>query len=79
MDIKIYPYLLEHHFYLKHEYNRSKVSREIYKFKNKCIIIGGGLGFIPTLAFHKSKNKILVFEINKTIINNLEKLKNKQM
>ena len=40
-------------------------------FKNKCIIIGGGLGFIPTLAFHKSKNKVLVFEINKSIIKNL--------
>ena len=41
--------------------------------KNKCIIIGGGLGFIPTIAFHKSKNKILVFEINKIIISNLRK------
>ena len=44
-----------------------------YNSKNKCIIIGGGIGFIPTLAFHKSKNKILVFEINKIIIKNLRK------
>ena len=41
--------------------------------KNKCIIIGGGLGFIPTIAFHKSKNKILFFKINKLIIKNLRK------
>lgn len=41
--------------------------------KNKCIIIGGGIGFIATLTYHLTKNKILVFEINKEIINNLKK------
>jgi len=41
--------------------------------KNKCIIIGGGIGFIATLTYHITKNKILVFEINKEILNNLKK------
>ena len=41
--------------------------------KNHCIIIGGGLGFIGTIAYHKTKNKILCFEINQKIINILKK------
>ena len=41
--------------------------------KNKCIIIGGGIGFIPTLTYKKTNNKILVFEINNSIIKNLIK------
>ena len=40
--------------------------------KNHCIIIGGGLGFIGTIAYHKTKNKILCFEINQKIINILK-------
>ena len=36
--------------------------------KNKCIIIGGGIGFIPTIASNITKNKIAVFEINRKII-----------
>ena len=44
-----------------------KFERYIDK-NNKCIIIGGGLGFIPTIAYHNSKNKMLVFEINNKII-----------
>ena len=54
-----------------YEYNdRILVEKHIDK-KNKCIIIGGGIGFIPTLVYHKTKNDILAFEINKKIIKNL--------
>lgn len=60
-------------FFKTYEYNDRKLVEKHINFKNKCIIIGGGLGFIPTLAFHKSNHKILVFEINKLIINNLRK------
>jgi len=35
--------------------------------------LGGGIGFIPTLTFKNSKNQILVFEVNKEIIQNLNK------
>ena len=58
-------------FFKTYEYNDRKLVEKYIDFKNKCIIIGGGLGFIPTLAFHKSKKKVLVFEINKSIIKNL--------
>ena len=58
-------------FFKTYEYNDRKLVEKYINHKNNCIIIGGGLGFIPTLAFHKSKKKILVFEINKTIIKNL--------
>jgi len=65
---------LSHHssfFFKTYEYNDRKLVEKYIDAKNKCIIIGGGLGFIPTIAFHKSNNKILVFEINKSIIKNL--------
>ena len=45
-------------FFKTYEYNDRKLVENYINTKNKCIIIGGGLGFIPTLAFHKSKNKI---------------------
>ena len=60
-----------------YEYNdRILVEKNINK-KNKCIIIGGGLGFIPSLVYKKSLNKILVFEIDKKIIKNLRSNLNK--
>ena len=40
--------------------------------KHKCIIIGGGIGFVPALANTITKNKVLIFEINKNIIKNLK-------
>ena len=55
-----------------YEYNDRKLVEKHINSKNRCIVIGGGLCFIPTLAFHKSKNKLLVFEINKKIIDNLK-------
>ena len=54
-----------------YEYNDKILVEKYINHKNRCVIIGGGIGFIPTLAFHKSKNKILVFEINRRIIKNL--------
>lgn len=55
-----------------YEYNDKKLVEQNISKKNKCILIGGGLGFIATIAYHNSKNKVLVFEINKKIINNLK-------
>jgi len=60
-------------FFKTYEYNDRRLVENYINSKNKCIVIGGGLGFIPTIAFHKSQNKILVFEINKSIIQNLRK------
>ena len=48
-----------------------KICEKNLSKKNKCIVIGGGIGFIPTLVYHKTKNDILAFEINKKIIKNL--------
>ncbi len=60
-----------------YEYNdRILVEKNINK-KNKCIVIGGGLGFIPCLAYKKSLNKVLVFEIDNKIIKNLNTNLNK--
>ena len=72
LNLKNIPIASRSSFIFKtYEYNDKILVEKHINNKNKCILIGGGLGFIPTLAFHKSKNKILVFEINKTIINNL--------
>ena len=74
LNLKNIPLASRSSFIFKtYEYNDKILVEKYINHKNKCIIIGGGVGFIPTLAFHKSKNKILVFEINKTIINNLKK------
>lgn len=74
LNLKNIPLASRSSFIFKtYEYNDKKLVEKHINNKNKCIIIGGGIGFIPTLAYHKSKNKILVFEINKKIINNLRK------
>tara|TARA_B100000989_G_scaffold78004_1_gene55497 strand:- start:1595 stop:2344 length:750 start_codon:yes stop_codon:yes gene_type:complete len=74
LNVKNIPLSSRSSFIFKtYEYNDRKLVEKHINHKNKCIIIGGGLGFIPTIAFHKSKNKILVFEINKIIIRNLRK------
>lgn len=41
--------------------------------KNECIIIGGGIGFIPAITNSITDNKVIVFEINDKIIPNLKK------
>ena len=55
-----------------YEYNDRKLIERNITSKNKSIILGGGLGFIPTLTYKNSGNKILVFEINKKILKNLK-------
>ena len=55
-----------------YEYNDRIIVEKNLSNKNRCIVIGGGIGFIPTLVFHKTKNLVLVFEINKKIIKNLK-------
>ena len=39
--------------------------------QHKCIIIGGGIGFIPAIVNDITKNKVLIFEINNKILKNL--------
>ena len=58
-------------FFNTYEYNdRILIEKHVNK-NNKCIVIGGGLGFIAALCFLKSKKKIIVFEIDKSICDNL--------
>lgn len=52
--------------------DRILVERNLTK-KNKCVIIGGGIGFIAALTYWLTKNKVLIFEINKKILKNLRK------
>ena len=47
--------------------DRILIERNLTK-KNKCIIIGGGIGFIGVLTYHITKNKIILFEINNELI-----------
>ena len=74
LNLKNIPLTSRSSFIFKtYEYNDKILVERHINHKNKCIVIGGGIGFIPTLAFHKSRNKILVFEINRIIIKNLRK------
>lgn len=73
-DLKIKDIPLQNYssfLFKTYEYNDRKLIEKHVSKNNKCIILGGGLGFIPTLAYYKSKKSILVFEINKKIISNL--------
>tara|TARA_B100001179_G_C18516992_1_gene371085 strand:+ start:235 stop:984 length:750 start_codon:yes stop_codon:yes gene_type:complete len=54
-----------------YEYNDRILIEKNINFKNKCVVVGAGLGFIPILAYKKSKNKLLLFEIDKRISDNL--------
>ena len=40
--------------------------------KHKCIVIGGGIGFVPSIVNTVTKNKVMIFEINEKIIKNLK-------
>ena len=55
-----------------YEYNDKKLIEKHITTKNRSVILGGGIGFIPVLVYKNSKNKMLVFEINKAIIKNLK-------
>ena len=52
--------------------DRVLLERNLIK-KHKCIIIGGGIGFVPAIVNKATKNKIMIFEINKNILDNLKK------
>ncbi len=54
-------------FFKTYEYNDRVLIEKYINKKNSCIIIGGGIGFIAALCFLKSKRRILVFEIDKSI------------
>ena len=74
--------ILYHFFlllFLKHELNDRIILERNLTQKHKCIIIGGGIGFVPAIVNKTTKNKVMIFEINKKIINNLNSnlLKNK--
>ena len=74
LNIKSIPLQNYSSFLFKtYEYNDRKLIEKYITRKNKSIILGGGIGFIPTLTFKNSKNQILVFEVNKEIIQNLNK------
>ncbi len=47
--------------------DRILIERNLKK-KHKCILIGGGIGFIGVLTYHLTKNKIILFEINNELI-----------
>ena len=72
LDIDNIPLARYSSFLFKtYEYNDRRLVEKYIDSNNSCIIIGGGLGFIPVLAYKKSKKKILVFEIDKKLIKNL--------
>jgi hypothetical protein len=56
-----------------YELNDRKIIQRNLSKKNKCIIVGGGIGFIGVIAYHLTMNPIILFEINEKIIPNLKK------
>ena len=48
-------------FFKTYEYNDRILIEKYVNKNNNCIVIGGGLGFIATLCFLKSKKKNLSF------------------
>ncbi len=70
-DIPIQNY--SSYLFKTYEFNDRKLIEKNITGKNKSIILGGGLGFIPVLTYKKSYNEILVFEVNNTIIPNLRR------
>jgi len=78
LKVKNLPLSVRSSFLFKtYEINdRLLVERHINK-NNKCIVIGGGIGFIPSLIGQLSKNPMLIFEVNQDLKKNLIKnLKN---
>lgn len=59
-------------FWKTYELNDRALIEKNLTNKNKCIVIGGGIGFIATLTYHLTKNKIILFEINKEILSLLK-------
>ena len=58
LDIDNIPLARYSSFLFKtYEYNDRRLVEKYIDSNNSCIIIGGGLGFIPVLAYKKSKKK----------------------
>lgn len=55
-------------FFNTYEINDRVLVEKYIDYKNKIILIGGGIGFIATIAYHLSRNQIYIFEINKKLI-----------
>lgn len=49
------------------EINDRVVMEKFITNKNKCVIIGTGIGFTPVLAYHLSKNRVLSLEIDPSL------------
>ena len=56
-----------------YEINDATLIKKNLRFESKPIVIGGGLGFIPAIAYAIVKRKIPVFEIDPKIIPFLKK------
>jgi len=56
-----------------YEYNDRVIIEKHLSEKNQAIVIGGGIGYIPCLTYHKTNKKIIVSEIDYTIIPTLKK------
>jgi FkbM family methyltransferase len=56
-----------------YELNDAWLVKKYLKNDDYPIIIGGGIGYIATLSYHICKNKIIVFEIDKSILKILKK------
>ena len=56
-----------------YEYNDRVLIERNLNEGHKCIVVGGGIGFIATLTYYLTKKKVFVFEINKYIVPVLKK------
>ena len=56
-----------------YEINDRVVMEKFITKKNKCIIVGTGIGFTAVLAYHLSKNKVLSLEIDERLKSIIEK------
>ena len=56
-----------------YEYNDRVLIERNLNEDHKCIVVGGGIGFIATLTYYLTKKKVFVFEINKYILPTLKK------
>lgn len=73
LNIKNIPLSVYSSFFFKtYEINDRIIVEKFINTNNKCIIIGGGIGFISVISYHLSKSRIVVLEINQSIIKNLD-------
>tara|TARA_B110000259_G_C14008773_1_gene398825 strand:- start:46 stop:816 length:771 start_codon:yes stop_codon:yes gene_type:complete len=56
-------------FFKTYEINDRIVLEKFLNKKNHCIIIGAGIGFIPSLVYKLTNNKVFCFEIDQKLKN----------